>query len=61
MREKDLSHARDHCTPVQNITKILSYYFTKSKKYYFPLLIPSINLNIFLIIQINLKDFISSS
>ena len=61
MREKDLSHARDHCTPVQNITKILNYYFSKSKKYYFPLLIPSINLNIFLIIQINLKDFISSS
>ena len=58
MREKDLSHARDHCTPVQNITKILNYYFFKIKKYYFPLLIPSINLNIFLILQLKLKNIV---
>lgn len=58
MREKDLSHARDHCTPVQNITKILNYYFFNIKKFYFPFLVPSINLNIFLILQLKLKNIV---
>ena len=55
--EKDLSHARDHLTPVQNIQKIIRFYFKRVKNYYFPFLIPSINLNIFLIIQLKMKDF----
>ena len=33
--EKDLGHARDHCTPVQNITKILNYYFLILKNFIF--------------------------
>tara|TARA_B100001741_G_C16447015_1_gene548511 strand:- start:213 stop:911 length:699 start_codon:yes stop_codon:yes gene_type:complete len=59
IKEKDLSHSRDHCTPVQNIEKIINFYFKKKKKYYFPLFFPSINLNIFLIIQLKLNNFIN--
>lgn len=56
-KEKDLSHSRDHCTPVQNIQKVINYYFKSSKKYFFPFLFSSINLNIFLIIQTKMKNF----
>ena len=56
-KEKDLSHSRDHCTPVQNIQKVISYYFRNTKNFFFPFIIPSINLNIFLIIQTKIKYF----
>ncbi len=56
-KEKDLDDARDHITPVQNILKIINYYFKSFKKFYFPFLIPLIEINIFLIIQIKLKNF----
>tara|TARA_B100001175_G_C19466710_1_gene619508 strand:- start:1088 stop:1600 length:513 start_codon:yes stop_codon:yes gene_type:complete len=56
-KEKDLSHSRDHCTPVQNIQKVINYYFRNKKNYFFPFIIPSINLNIFLIIQTKIKYF----
>lgn len=56
-KEKDLSHSRDHITPVQNIQKVIDYYFRKKKNYFFPFILSSINLNIFLIIQTKMKDF----
>ena len=55
--EKDLSHSRDHSTPVQNIQKVIKYYFKQTKKVYFPFILPSINLNIFLIMQVKMKNF----
>jgi len=55
--QKDLDDARDHITPVQNIVKILNYYFKKKTFIYFPFVFPLISLNIFLIIQIKLCDF----
>ena len=56
-KQKDLDDARDHITPVQNILKIINYYFSKSKSIYFPFLIPIIGINIFLIIQTKLSSF----
>jgi hypothetical protein len=55
--QKDLDDSRDHITPVQNIIKILNYYFNKRSFIYFPLFFPLISLNIFIIIQIKLGDF----
>lgn len=57
LREKDLDDARDHITPVQNILKIINYYFNSTKKIFFPFLLPLIEINIFLILQIKLKNF----
>jgi hypothetical protein len=57
LSEKDLDDSRDHVTPVQNIFKVLKYYFPNLKKILFPFLIPIIEINIFLIIQIKLSDF----
>ena len=34
-KEKDLDDARDHITPVQNILKIINYYFKSFKKILF--------------------------
>ena len=50
LKEKDLDDARDHVTPVQNINKIINYYFHSTKKIFFPFFFPVIELNIFLII-----------
>lgn len=55
--EKDLDDARDHVTPVQNISKIIKYYFKTAKRFFFPLIIPIIEFNIFLIIQLDLNKF----
>jgi len=60
-KEKDLDDARDHITPVQNIYKIINYYFKSIKRIFFPLFIPIIEINIFLIIQVELKKFIRKS
>lgn len=57
LREKDLDDARDHITSVQNIVKIINYYFTNTKKIFFPFFLPLIEINIFLILQIKLKSF----
>ena len=57
LSEKDLDDSRDHVTPVQNILKILRYYFPNLKKILFPFFLPLIEINIFLIIQIKLSDF----
>ena len=56
LKQKDLDDARDHITPVQNIFKIINYYFCKIKTIYFPFIIPVISINIFLIIQVKLSD-----
>ena len=56
-REKDLDDSRDHITPVQNILKVMRYYFKNIQTIYFPLWLPLINFNIFLIIQTKLSDF----
>ena len=55
--KKDLDDARDHVTPVQNINKIINYYFHTTKKIFFPFFFPIVEFNIFLIIQLNLKNF----
>ena len=56
-KQKDLDDSRDHVTPIQNILKIINYYFTRNKTIYFPFLIPIIGVNIFLIIQTKLSNF----
>jgi len=56
-KEKDLDDARDHVTPVQNILKILNFYFKKINFIFFPFFFPIIWLNIFVILQMNIKDF----
>lgn len=56
-KEKDLDDARDHVTPVQNIIKVIKFYFKKINFIYFPFLLPVIWLNIFIIAQIKIKDF----
>lgn len=61
LKEKDLDDARDHITPVQNIYKIIRYYFKSIKKIFFPFFIPIIEINIFLIIQLNLNKFNSKN
>tara|TARA_B100000787_G_C16199307_1_gene303720 strand:+ start:12238 stop:12954 length:717 start_codon:yes stop_codon:yes gene_type:complete len=56
-QQKDLDDSRDHVTPVQNIIKVLNFYFKTINFKYFPFFVPIVWLNIFLIIQIKLKDF----
>ena len=60
-REKDLDDARDHLTSAQSIFKILKYYFINIKKIFFPLIIPIIEVNIFLILQIKMINFYKGS
>ena len=60
LKEKDLDDARDHITPAQNIMKIINYYFAGNKKFFFPFLVPLIEFNIFLIIQIKVSNFKNS-
>ena len=57
MREKDLDDTRDHLTSVQNILKVINFYFKNVKKIFFPLILPIIEFNIFLILQIKLSNF----
>lgn len=57
LREKDLDDARDHVISAQNILKIIRFYFFKIKKIYFPFLIPIIEINIFLILQVKMRHF----
>ena len=56
-KQKDLDDSRDHLISVQNIIKVLSFYFKKISFKFFPFFIPIVWLNIFLIIQIKLKYF----
>lgn len=56
-KEKDLIDSRDHINPVQNILKVIRYYFKKIKTIYFPFILPIIGINIFLIVQIKIKEF----
>ena len=56
-KEKDLDDSRDHVTSVQNILKVLNFYFKNIKFLYFPFLIPITWINIFVIINIKLKNF----
>lgn len=56
-KEKDLDDSRDHLTSAQNILKVIKYYFKNFKSYYFPFLIPIIEINIFLILNIKNREF----
>lgn len=56
LSEKDLDDSRDHITPVQNIIKVINYYFPYNKKFFFPFVIPLVELNIFLFIQFKLSN-----
>lgn len=51
LSEKDLDDSRDHITPVQNIIKVINYYFPSNKKFFFPFIVPLVELNIFLFLQ----------
>ena len=57
LKQKDLDDSRDHLVSAQNILKILRYYFLDIKNFFFPFLIPIIEINIFLIMQIKTKSF----
>lgn len=57
LKQKDLDDSRDHLTSAQNILKILRYYFLNIKNIYFPFLLPIIEINIFLIMQIKTRLF----
>ena len=46
-KEKDLDDSRDHLVSAQNILKVLRYYFSDCKSYFFPFIIPVIEFNIF--------------
>ena len=41
----------------QNILKVLRYYFSDCKSYFFPFIIPVIEFNIFLILRIKTASF----
>lgn len=56
LNEKDLDDARDHLTSAQNIIKVINYYFPLNKKLFFPFIIPIVEFNIFLFIQIKLSN-----
>ena len=55
--EKDLMWSRNHINAIQRLRAIFNAYFLKSKTFYFPALIPSINLNLLCIIKLDKKDF----
>ncbi len=57
LKQKDLDDARDHLTSAQNILKILRFYFFNIKKIFFPFFIPIVEINIFLILQLKMKNF----
>jgi len=57
--EYDILMSREHINPAQRLMKIINYYFDIKKVVYFPLLVPSINLNLFAIITVTKKNFIS--
>ena len=58
MLEKDLGDAREHLTSCQSILKIVRIYFKKTKNFFFPFFfLPLIELNIFLIIHVKIKNF----
>jgi phosphatidylethanolamine/phosphatidyl-N-methylethanolamine N-methyltransferase len=56
-KEKRLSEARDHVNPIQNIVKIINYYFQKKKTIYFPLILPVVDLNFIYVAQLKKKNF----
>ena len=56
-KEKRLSEARDHVNPIQNIVKIINYYFQKKKTIYFPLILPVVYLNFIYVAQLKKKNF----
>lgn len=56
-KEKDLDDSRDHLVSAQNILKVLRYYFSDCKSYFFPFIIPVIEFNIFLILRIKTASF----
>lgn len=54
--EKDLWHTREHINSTQRIINIFRYYFKIKKTFWFPLLIPIVNINLFHFIEVNKKD-----
>lgn len=56
-KEKRLSEARDHVNPIQNIVKIINYYFQKKKTIYFPLILPVVDFNFIYVAQLKKKNF----
>lgn len=56
-KEKKLSEARDHINPIQNLIKIINYYFEKRKIIYFPFLIPLVDFNFLYVAQLKKKNF----
>lgn len=54
--EKDLWQSREHRNSVQNLYHIFNFYFKKRKEFWFPFIIPIININLFYIIEVNKND-----
>jgi len=54
--EKDLWQSREHINALQKIIFILNYYFKKKKTFWFPALLPIVNLNLFYFAELKKKD-----
>ena len=54
--EKDLWHSREHINPLQRLLFIFNYYFKKRKVFWFPFVIPFININLFHFVEVNKND-----
>jgi len=55
--EYDIIMSREHINPVQRMLKIVNYYFGKKTVIFFPTFVPSVNLNLFCILNLSKSDF----
>ena len=58
--EFEMWNARQHINSAQRITRIINYYFSKTKSYGFPAIFPVYNFNLFLFFQLKKSDFVYS-